>query len=286
MKKFISKNKLILILASFTFIVIIPALINCLFKWASPCSFFVAEWNAGDALSFYGAILASIATILGVYFSIEHAQQSYREDEVNRVKPYFSLTEYSSRSKYNVLQDALLDSEEKESTEQSQSFYEEYKPKKIFIVIDKEGIHFKDVLLDAQQQCLKSGGLEWVKRDSGYRALESHPFISLPFDAENVGNGAAIDTMIAFYKKGENRRGIHLFTMKKEDSFYFHIFCNDADIVVDFEYIIELIYGDILGNCYTQKYPVKFSKSNDSRYSMKCDLIGKQEIDKTCGGKQ
>ena len=88
MRKYLSKYKWQIILAFTVFIVIIPAVINWFFKLESPCNFFVAEWGAGDVLDFYGAMLASVTTILGVYISIEYAQRNYRIDEANRVKPY------------------------------------------------------------------------------------------------------------------------------------------------------------------------------------------------------
>ena len=102
----------------------------------------------------------------------------------------------------------------------------------------------------------------------------------MPFDVENVGSGAAINTMIAFYKKGEERRGASLYTIKQGDSFYFHVFCDEADSVVDNEYVIELLYGDIIGNYYSQKYPVQFKRDADTgRFCTSVDLTGKQEID-------
>ena len=88
MKSFLSKHKWKLLLAFIIFIVAIPFGINSLFKLTSPLDIFVAEWEAGDALAFYGVMLASATTIIGVYISIEYAQRNYRVDEVNRVKPY------------------------------------------------------------------------------------------------------------------------------------------------------------------------------------------------------
>ena len=86
--------------------------------------------------------------------------------------------------------------------------------------------------------------------------------------------------MIAFYKKGEERRGASLYTIKQGDSFYFHVFCDDADSVVDNEYVIELLYGDIIGNYYSQKYPVQFKRdAGTGRFCTRVNLTGKQEID-------
>lgn len=98
MKSFLSKHKWKLLLAFIIFIVAIPLGINSLFKLTSPLDIFVAEWEAGDALAFYGVMLASATTIIGVYISIEYAQRNYRVDEANRVKPYLALTHYIIKS--------------------------------------------------------------------------------------------------------------------------------------------------------------------------------------------
>ena len=102
MKAFLSKYKWKLLLAFAIFIVAIPFGINSLFKLTSPLNIFIAEWGAGDALAFYGVMLASATTIIGVYISIEYAQRNYRIDEANRVKPYLALTHYKSHSKTNL----------------------------------------------------------------------------------------------------------------------------------------------------------------------------------------
>ena len=280
MRKYLSKYKWQIILAFTVFIVIIPAVINWFFKLESPCNFFVAEWGAGDVLAFYGAMLASVTTIFGVYISIEYAQRNYQMDEANRVKPYLSLTHYKSESKTNWGLGIPAEATDADGVEQPQSYYTEYKLDKVYIVIDQAEIRFQDKLSDNQQQRIKSGGFEWYDHGGGCRSLQSHPFVSMPFDVENVGSGAAINTMIAFYKKGEERRGASLYTIKQGDSFYFHVFCDEADSVVDNEYVIELLYGDIIGNYYSQKYPVHFKRdAGTGRFCTRVNLIGKQEID-------
>ena len=280
MRKYLLKYKWHMILAFAVFIVIIPAVINWFFKLESPCNFFVAEWGAGDALAFYGAMLASVTTIVGVYISIEYAQRNYQMDEANRVKPYLSLTHYKSESKTNWGLGIPAEATDADGVEQPQSYYTEYKLDKVYIVIDQAEIRFQDKLSDNQQQRIKSGGFEWYDHGGGCRSLQSHPFVSMPFDVENVGSGAAINTMIAFYKKGEERRGASLYTIKQGDSFYFHVFCDDADSVVDNEYVIELLYGDIIGNYYSQKYPVQFKRdAGTGRFCTRVNLTGKQEID-------
>lgn len=281
MKAFLSKYKWKLLLAFAIFIVAIPFGINSLFKLTSPLNIFIAEWGAGDALAFYGVMLASATTIIGVYISIEYAQRNYRIDEANRVKPYLALTHYKSHSKTNLFSDFAPSQTGKSIGEQDQgtSAYEEYRLEKVYIIINQATIEYRDRLSDAQQQRLKSGGFEWCNQGGGCHTLQARSFVSVPFEVENVGNGAATNTMVAFYKKGEKRRGVSLYTIKQGDSFYFHIFCDDANIVKGHDYIIELLYGDIIGNYYSQKYPVVFDEDAETkRFCTTVDLSGKQEL--------
>ncbi len=53
-----------LLLIVLVIIVVIPFIINCLFKLVSPCNLLIAEWDAGDALIFYGAVLSFFSTTL------------------------------------------------------------------------------------------------------------------------------------------------------------------------------------------------------------------------------
>ena len=281
MKAFLSKYKWKLLLAFAIFIVAIPFGINSLFKLTSPLNIFIAEWGAGDALAFYGVMLASATTIIGVYISIEYAQRNYRIDEANRVKPYLALTHYKSHSKTNLFSDFAPSQTGKSIGDQDQgtSAYEEYRLEKVYIIINQATIEYRDRLSDAQQQRLKSGGFEWCNQGGGCHTLQARSFVSVPFEVENVGNGAATNTMVAFYKKGEKRRGVSLYTIKQGDSFYFHIFCDDANIVKGHDYIIELLYGDIIGNYYSQKYPVVFDEDAETkRFCTTVDLSGKQEL--------
>lgn len=281
MKEFFSKYKGKLLIAFVVFIIAIPFAINGLFKLTSPWTIFAAEWDAGDVLAFYGALLASATTIVGVYISMEYAQRNYRLDEANRVKPYLALTHYKSHAKSNLFSDIIAGQEigDKENQNQNTPVYEEYKLERVYITITETAIEFKNKLSNAQLHRLKSGGFEWVNHGEGCRSLQEHPFVSIPFEVENVGNGAATNTMVAFYKKGEKRRGVSLYTIKQGDSFYFHIFCDDANIVKGNDYIIELLYGDVIGNYYSQKYPVVFDEDAETkRFCTTVDLSGKQEL--------
>ena len=277
MKTFFSKHKWALLGSFVFFVIIVPALINWAFKLHTPYYFFTAEWSAGDVLSFYGAMLASVATIVGVYLSIDYAQRNYREDESNRVRPYLALTHYKSKSR-SSLSSLLFEPSDNEPNRSSDEYYEEYRFDKVFIVIGSDGIVFKDDLSESQKQSLMAGGIGLVQDNNSKRSLRPQNLVSMPFEIENVGSGAALNTRIAFYRKGEKRRGVNVFTIKTGESVYCHIFCNEQNSSLYGEYILEFIYGDILGNYYSQKYNVEFGINSESgKFFNSIDLVGKQK---------
>ena len=283
MKRWIKEHKgistVLAILTAIIFLFIIPLVINWLFKVASPIELFVAEWDAGDALSFYGALLASVATIIGVYLSILYAQKNYREDERNRNKPYLALTHLRSKSNANIFNTTY--SKKEDGLDPAELInppqYEEFKIEKVYVDITSTGIEFKSGLTDEQQKILANAGAVW-KRNGNEYALVSENYISLPFDIENVGNGAAIDFIIALYKKGNARRGINLYTIKQNGSIYLQIFSECKAESVYGDYILELQYHDIIGTKYSQKYPITFGTNDEGRLKTIMDFSGKQEI--------
>ena len=100
----------------------------------------------------------------------------------------------------------------------------------------------------------------------------------MPFEIENVGNGAALCLQVGFYADDTDKMGINFYTVKPNKNLYVHIFASDIEGKLDKDYCLELIYRDILGNQYSQKYPVRFEQDNNShRVIQKIDLNGKQE---------
>ena len=66
--------------------------------------------------------------------------------------------------------------------------------------------------------------------------------------------------------------------LNKVIHFTFTFFCDDANIVKGKNYVIELFYGDIIGNYYSQKYPVVFNEDEKTKqFYTAVDLSGKQE---------
>ncbi len=63
-------------------VIIIPLLINIAFKVSSGYDLLIAEWGAGDALSFYGTVLGSIVTVIGLITTIIFTNKQNRQSEI------------------------------------------------------------------------------------------------------------------------------------------------------------------------------------------------------------
>ena len=231
------------------FWVLIPLIINLAFKINAVTSIFAAEWSAGDVLSFYGSIIAAVVTIIGVYITIDYSRKNFDEDEMNRIRPYMALTHYKFRARK-----VLLGNNTPVETENQGDFYEEYKLERIYIVLNESSIEIKDKLEKDQLDILMSGGMHWESGSNGRAALRSYPYISYPFKVENVGCGAAINTVIGFCEEQKPRRGVSVFTLKPGDSAYLHIFCEDAKKIGNKRYVLDFSYYDTRGNGYSQKF--------------------------------
>lgn len=114
------------------FAIVGPLGINQIFYRPPVFPIFKVSWEIGDALSYYGVLVAAVATIVGVYVSIGAAQRSYHEDEINRVKPYIALTGYRTACKVQLFSN---NPDIAASNADNQSSYEEYIQKIVPVMI-------------------------------------------------------------------------------------------------------------------------------------------------------
>lgn len=131
------------------FAIVGPLGINQIFYRPPVFPIFKVSWEIGDALSYYGVLVAAVATIVGVYVSIGAAQRSYHEDEINRVKPYIALTGYRTACKVQLFSS---NPDIAASNADNQSSYEEYILDKVHVVIENQQILFKRELSDEQKR--------------------------------------------------------------------------------------------------------------------------------------
>ncbi len=248
----------------------IPAGINWLFKQSAFCYFFQAEWNAGDALSFYGAMLAAASTIVGVFLSVQAAQRSYREDEKKRVCPYLAITHFKSKSRI-VLLGGYEDKKEKSE------LYQEFKLQRVYIVVEKDKVSFIDQLSEGQRTIVEKAGFFWKPEGKGRYVPSFKDYLSMPCQIDNVGRGAALNSQLIFSKDGNERKGVTFYTLKTDESFYFHIFSESVTDEMYGTYTLELRYDDILGNSYSQTYPIELKVDpEDGKFTWTFDLSGNQ----------
>lgn len=83
----------------------VPLVINCLFKLRANNDFFIAEWTAGDMLSYYGAVLTFVSTTI---LSVLALWQNHVIKEEN--DKHTALLERMEREKNNahlMIQDAV-----------------------------------------------------------------------------------------------------------------------------------------------------------------------------------
>lgn len=77
---FILKRKVLFCGIVFFAVIVIPIIINCLFKLKSQHEFFIAEWKAGDVLSYYASMLTCISTTFLAYVAVK---ESNRANQLN-----------------------------------------------------------------------------------------------------------------------------------------------------------------------------------------------------------
>lgn len=241
------------------FIIIIPTCINLAFKYNSGIIILQAEWDASDALNFYGGILAAGLGIYGVFLSIQYAQKNYRDDLKNQVLPYLVVTQLRGLSRYNALADgADIKTNAKNGPEENKAadpLYEEYKLTKVYYIIEPNGIKNYIDLPPRYKPILERAGASWETVANGCYILQKRPYISFPAEIENVGNGTAIYARIGFNKKEDTPKYLPPIQLKPNETFYIHIFSSLPLENVQGQYTLSIIYQDIYLNKYEQNFP-------------------------------
>lgn len=74
-------------------LLIIPVLINIVYKIDIGIWLLQSEWNAGEMLSFYGAILSAVGTVLGVVYTIRNDYRLRSRENAILYKPILELVD-------------------------------------------------------------------------------------------------------------------------------------------------------------------------------------------------
>lgn len=80
-----------IIIIAIVILFVIPLLINLSFKIGS-IRLLAAEWTAGDLLSFYGAVLGAVITLIGLAITLDYQSKQARKDDEIKYKPILKLS--------------------------------------------------------------------------------------------------------------------------------------------------------------------------------------------------
>lgn len=72
-------------------VIIIPLVLNTLFKYDLGIGFIRSEWDAGYALTYFGSIIGGALTLLGVYVTIKNNRIEKLKDDAIRYKPILTI---------------------------------------------------------------------------------------------------------------------------------------------------------------------------------------------------
>ena len=92
------RDKYKIILWSIFFVIIIPVILNLLYKFDSGICIFQAEWQAEDTLSFYGDILGAAVTVIGVVWTINNERKERKKDNSILYKPILELVQVNPQT--------------------------------------------------------------------------------------------------------------------------------------------------------------------------------------------
>lgn len=92
------RDKYIIILWSIFLVIIIPIILNILYKFDSGICIFQTEWHAEDTLSYYGDILGAGVTVIGVVWTINNGRKERKNDNSILYKPILELVQVNPQT--------------------------------------------------------------------------------------------------------------------------------------------------------------------------------------------
>lgn len=241
-----------------------PFLINVAFKIKAPCSWLVAEWTAGDALSLFAAISAALLAIYGISITIRHSTLESVENLRNQVRPFIVIDFLKSKPKIKKwLSESITEIEVEPENDQ----YEEYSLKSFYFVFSERShsndyIEIKRRLKPEQIAVIKNGGIISSPVAEGVIATRNIPYLYLKLILENVGNGAAVQTSVGINSVSTKEKlYAEPVPLKIGDTIEIGLYAEEVHQDSPFlgAYELEITYYDILGNRYKQNHELTIS---------------------------
>lgn len=198
---------------------VVPLTVYCLYSIPAP-SWLTPKWDASILLAYLGSVLAGIATVLGVYFSLKVSEGRYLEDRSNSVKPYLTIA-----SRYiNQPRGGLFEPTDEDETADSTQPYFEEEVNTLCFDLGEDYICPHLEIPREKKEVIEKGGSVKEKLGEGTYAYVFHPQIIVAFTLENVGNGPAVNLKISMTKDGGKRCPCRPIPLKAGDklSLYFY----------------------------------------------------------------
>lgn len=255
MKKFKKSNKLrrgqvvLVLLAVLFFIAGIPLIINESYKANVG---YMTLWDAADALSYYGMIVAAVGTGIGVFITVRYSQKQYQEDRRQRVIPFFAINMLGQKRINPFLKafdedDFMPTLHERNDIEESK--YREYHINRAFFFIEYDEISYSP---EIDEERRAKAEMDESELQATFKELDvdEFPFFA-PFHLKNVGTGCAVNMTITIDGGKERSAYSPPISISVDDDFYFYLYIEKNDSLIG-DYAVTLSYQDILGNLYDQ----------------------------------
>ena len=239
-----------------------PFAIHIFFKLIPEDSFFTPLWSAGDFLQYYGALLASVGAIAGVFFTVRYTQANYIDDNRNNVLPVMTLTELMTKYHTNPFQndpDNQREAHDQNESEDSRddALYEVYRMDKVCFFYENGAFAAKANLPKKYRDQLSHGEIKGQKQKTGVYGDFIVGRINIPLVLENVGNGTAINCRIGLNAKDREERLLRAIQISPGKAFYILIFAPDITELTDKQFQLSMVYNDIYKNTYRQDFPME-----------------------------
>ena len=277
MKSNFTKKYLIAVVVGLVFLIGIPSLIYLLFRVDDYNKFLEVKLTLGEALGFYGSVLGGICTVLGVALTILYTQNQFSEEIRNRSLPFILVTLLETKFKFNVLPELQSESTKNETEDlEIEIGYKDYKLDSICIVLEGGKVEYKKRIPEPYKKLISNYGRKEVEKDGIINYIQC-PFIYVPMELENVGNGSAINFRIGFNSISKKCLYTNPRNLKLGDIINIYLVSENSKEKSGEknigEYFFDIVYEDIYGNRYLQRYNVECDGKQ-----MNFNLKSKQKI--------
>lgn len=247
-----------------------PFIINILFQ----NTYFYTTWSAGDALSYYGALLS-----FGIVaFTLYQTQKNYLKDTREKVMPFLITEKLDIERKVNksqYIQSLINNNSEKDASCMQNSCeekingvsYQELICKDCNFLIKDDEILYSNKLSEEEENRKRSGNLY-------YKILKEDKtdFICVPFSIRNVGAGVAVTMKVTIQEIGTDKKAeSKAINLNNNESFTMYLIMNNNNLenenYKEEHYNISYLTKDIYGHKYEQKqtFIVEYNVEKDGQ---------------------